>query len=58
MKFHFEFFRLIRLTMPSAGKLGEAKGTLINHFGKQFGVTLFTYVISLSQSTIDVEAIF
>lgn len=58
MKFHFEPFSLIRLTMPSVGKLGEAKGTLINHFGKQCGIILFTYTVSLSQSTRDVEAIF
>lgn len=58
MKFHFEPFRLIRLTMPNAGKHGEAKRTLINHSGKQFGVTLFTYMVSLSQSIPDVEVIF
>jgi len=44
--------------MPSVGKRGGAKGTLINHFGKQCGVILFTYTVSLSQSIPDVEATF
>lgn len=52
---------MIKLTVPNVGKLVGTKGTLINRFGKQAGIILFTHMVlmvSLSHSTLDVEAIF
>lgn len=42
IEFHFEPFRLTKLTSP----MGRTKGTLVNHLGKQSGNSLFNHMVS------------
>lgn len=55
MKFHFQPFRLIRLTIPSGGKHGR-EGTRINHWKITWHYLVQPYAIFCLFSTLDVEA--